>query len=49
VISEGGNEKLDSQEIFEEIVPRLHCYSMKLSSKRKNKIIEALLREDEIN
>ena len=49
VISEIGNEKLDSQEIFEEIVSLLHCYSMKLYSKRKNKIIDDLIREDEIN
>ena len=40
VMSENGDEKLDSQEIFEEIVSLLHCYSMKLYSKRKkNKII----------
>jgi predicted site-specific integrase-resolvase len=36
VMSESGDEKLDSQEIFEEIVSLLHCYSMKLYSKRKN-------------
>lgn len=35
VISENGSQKLDSQEIFEEIVSLLHCYSMKLYSKRK--------------
>ena len=35
VMSEVGSEKLDSQEIFEEIVSLLHCYSMKLYSKRK--------------
>jgi len=39
VISEVGSEKLDSEEIFEEVVSLLHCYSMKLYSKRKkNKI-----------
>jgi predicted site-specific integrase-resolvase len=40
VISEVGNAKLDSEEIFEEIVPMLHCYSMKLYSKRRNYSIE---------
>ena len=35
VMSEVGSAKLDSQEIFEEIVSLLHCYSMKLYSKRK--------------
>ena len=35
VMSEVGSEKLDSQEIFEEIVSLLHCYSIKLYSKRK--------------
>jgi len=34
-MSEVGNEKLDNEEIFEEIVSLLHCYSMKLYSKRK--------------
>ena len=36
VVSEIGNTKLDSEEIFEEIVSLLHCYSMKIYSKRKN-------------
>lgn len=36
VISEVGSQKLDSQEIFEEIVSLLHCYSMKLYSNRRN-------------
>lgn len=45
VISEVGSEKLDSQEIFEEIVSLLHCYSMKLYSKRKNKVIHQLCKE----
>lgn len=35
VVSEVGSQKLDSQEIFEEIVSLLHCYSMKLYSNRK--------------
>ncbi len=34
VISDVGNKKLDSEEIFEEIVSLLHSYSMKLYSKR---------------
>lgn len=42
VVSEVGSNKLDSEEIFEEIVSLLHCYSMKLYSKRKlQKIKEA--------
>ena len=46
VMSEVGSEKLDSQEIFEEIVSLLHCYSMKLYSKRKvQKIKEVLVDE----
>ncbi len=40
VISEVGSAKLDSEEIFEEIVHLLHCYSMKLYSSRRNKNIE---------
>ena len=40
VISEVGNEKLDSDEVFEEIVSLLHCYSMKMYSKRRNHSVE---------
>lgn len=40
VISEVGNPKLDSEEIFEEIVSLLHSFSMKMYSKRRNKHIE---------
>lgn len=42
VMSEVGNSKLDSEEIFEEIISMLHCYSMKLYSKRDKdkKILE---------
>ena len=43
VVSEVGSEKLDSEEIFEEIVSLLHCYSMKLYSKRKNNQIKKLI------
>lgn len=43
VASQIGSEKLDSEEIFEEIVSLLHCYSMKMYSKRRvAKIREAL-------
>lgn len=47
VISEIGSEKLDSEELFEEIVSLLHCYSMKLYSKRKAKKIKEILEEDD--
>ena len=40
VISEIGDPKLDSDEVFEEIVSLLHCYSMKMYSKRRNHSIE---------
>lgn len=43
VVSEIGSEKLDSEEIFEEIVSLLHCYSMKMYSKRKNIKIKELI------
>jgi putative resolvase len=48
VMSEVGSQKLDSEEIFEEIVSLLHCYSMKLYSKRKNKKIREII-ESEVN
>ena len=48
VMSEVGSEKLDSQEIFEEIVSLLHCYSMKLYSKRKCQKIKEIIEESEI-
>ena len=43
-MSEIGSIKLDSQDIFEEIISLLHCYSMKLYSNRNrlNKIKEAI-------
>ena len=40
VISEIGSTKLDSEEIFEDIISMLHCYSMKMYSKTKNHSIE---------
>jgi len=43
-MSEVGSETIDSQEIFEEIVSLLHCYSMKQYSNRNRlqKIKEAI-------
>ena len=51
VISEIGNKKLDSEEIFEEIISLLHSYSMKLYSKRHHdkKKIEIGHNEDNDN
>jgi len=46
VMSEVGSEKLDSQEIFEEIVSLLHCYSMKFCSKRRVQKIKEALADD---
>lgn len=43
VISEVGSEKLDSAEIFEEIVALLHCYARKLYSKRKKLLVQELV------
>ena len=45
IMSEIGSAKLDSEEIFEEIVSLLHCYSMKLYSKRKNADIKKIIKE----
>ena len=47
VMSEVGSEKLDSQEISEEIVSLLHCYSMKLYSKRKIQKVKDVLTSEE--
>ena len=47
VISEISSEKLDSEELFEENVSLLHCYSMKLYSKRKAKKIKEILEEND--
>lgn len=47
VMSEIGSTKLDSEEIFEEIISLLHCYSMKLDSKKRvQKIKEDLFNEN---
>ncbi|MEQ8155292.1 MAG: IS607 family transposase [Clostridiaceae bacterium] len=48
VMSEVGSQKLDSEEIFGEIVSLLHCYSMKLYSKRKGQKIRKILEEREV-
>lgn len=45
VVSEVGSKKLDSEEIFEEIVSLLHCYSMKMYNSRKKTIIKELIKE----
>lgn len=45
VISEVGSKKLDSEEIFEEIVSLLHCYSMKMYNSRKKPVIKDLIKE----
>lgn len=46
VISEVGSNKLDREEIFEEIISLLHCYSMKMYSKSKNNKIKELIVEE---
>lgn len=45
VISEIGNPKLDSQEVMEEIISLMHCFAMKMYSKRKKKVIKELIQE----
>ena len=47
VLSEIGNSKLDSEEIFEEIISLLHCYSMKLYSKRNKAKIQEIITNTE--
>jgi len=47
VMNEVGSEKLDSEEMFEEIISLLHCYSMKLYSKRRIQKIKCILEEKE--
>lgn len=49
VASQIGSEKLDSEEIFEEIVGLLHCYSMKMYSRRRVAKIKEVLEDDEPN
>jgi predicted site-specific integrase-resolvase len=45
-MSEAGSPKLDSEEIFEEIISLLQCYSMKLYSRRKARKIKEILLDD---
>ena len=40
VISEVGSTKLDSDEVLDEIASMLHCYSMKMHSKRRDHSVE---------
>lgn len=47
IMSDVGSSKLDSEEIFEEIVSLLHCYSVKMYSKRKGQKIKEVLEEKE--
>lgn len=47
VASQLGSEKLDSEEIFEEIVSLLHCYSMKMYSRGKVAKIKEALSDDQ--
>ena len=47
VMSEIGSVKLDSGEVFEEIISLLHCYSVKLYSKRKAERIKEVLEDDD--
>lgn len=49
VVSEIGSVKLDSEEVFEEIVSLLHCYSMKLYSKRRVAKIKEALEDDSLS
>lgn len=49
VISEVGSPKLDSEEIFEEIVSFLHCYSMKMYSKRRVAKIKEVLEDESLD
>ena len=48
VISEVCSTKLDCEEIFEEIVSLLHCYSMKLYSKRRIDKLKTVLENKEL-
>lgn len=46
VMSEVGSNKLDSKEIFEEIISLLHCYSMKLYSNRRKERIKKFIESE---
>jgi len=43
VMSNIGSKNTDEKEIFQEIISFLHCYSMKIYSKRKNKKIKEII------
>jgi predicted site-specific integrase-resolvase len=45
VMSDIGSSKLDSEEIFEEIISLLHCYSMKLYSKRNQMKLKQIIND----
>ncbi len=47
VIHESGNEKLDSEEIFEEIITLIHCFSMRHYSKRRLNRIRKVFENEE--
>ena len=45
-----GSNELDSEEIFEEIISLLHCYSMKLYSKHnQQKLKEIIDNKDDLD
>lgn len=46
VMSEVGSTQLDSEELFDDVVHLLESYSLDLYSKRKNKLIKELLKDD---
>lgn len=46
VMSEIGSNKLDSKEIFEEIVSLLHCYSKKLYNNKRKKRIKKFMESE---
>ena len=48
VMSEVGSQKLDREEILEEIISLLHCYSMKLDSKQRVQKIKEALEDDSL-
>lgn len=49
VANQVGNEKLDSEDIFEEIVSLLHCYSIKMYSKKRITNLKKVIEDKELN
>jgi len=47
VVSEVGSEKLDSQEMLEELVSFLNCYPMQLHLSKKTQVIQSLLKKED--